>query len=43
MLKHFGVPSEGLDLEILSRGSAPQGGGEVLLSVPVVQSLTVSF
>ncbi|CAB4276715.1 unnamed protein product [Prunus armeniaca] len=40
MLKHFGVPSEGLDLEILSRGSAPQGGGEVLLSVPVVQSLT---
>ncbi|XP_048438476.1 probable RNA 3'-terminal phosphate cyclase-like protein isoform X2 [Pyrus x bretschneideri] len=40
MLKHFGVPSEGLDLKIQSRGSAPQGGGEVFLSIPIVQSLT---
>ncbi|KAM2930152.1 hypothetical protein COP2_037210 [Malus domestica] len=40
MLKHFGVPSERLDLKIQSRGSAPQGGGEVFLSIPIVQSLT---
>ncbi|OAY51976.1 probable RNA 3'-terminal phosphate cyclase-like protein [Manihot esculenta] len=39
MLKQFGVPSEGLELKIESRGSPPHGGGEVVLSVPVVQSL----
>jgi RNA 3'-terminal phosphate cyclase-like protein len=43
LLKRFGVPSEGLDLKIESRGSAPHGGGEVVLSVPIVQSLNVSF
>ncbi|CAA0828446.1 Probable RNA 3-terminal phosphate cyclase-like protein [Striga hermonthica] len=37
MLKQFGVPSEGLDLKIESRGVPPHGGGEVLLSVPIVQ------
>ncbi|PIN10061.1 RNA 3'-terminal phosphate cyclase [Handroanthus impetiginosus] len=37
MLKQFGVPSEGLDLKIESRGVPPLGGGEVILSVPVVQ------
>lgn len=37
MLKRFGVPAEGLDLKIESRGVAPNGGGEVVLSVPVVQ------
>uniref|UniRef100_A0A453MD65 RNA 3'-terminal phosphate cyclase domain-containing protein n=1 Tax=Aegilops tauschii subsp. strangulata TaxID=200361 RepID=A0A453MD65_AEGTS len=31
MLKHFGVPLEGLELKIESRGSPPRGGGEVLL------------
>lgn len=44
ILKRFGVPSEGLDLKIDSRGVPPHGGGEVILSVPVVQkSLNVSF
>ncbi|KAG9153493.1 hypothetical protein Leryth_018751 [Lithospermum erythrorhizon] len=37
MLKRFGVPAEGLELKIESRGVAPNGGGEVVLSVPVVQ------
>ncbi|XP_027345268.1 probable RNA 3'-terminal phosphate cyclase-like protein [Abrus precatorius] len=40
LLKRFGVPSEGLDLKVESRGLPPNGGGEVLLSLPVVQSLT---
>ncbi|XP_050221301.1 probable RNA 3'-terminal phosphate cyclase-like protein [Mercurialis annua] len=39
MLKQFGVPPEGLGLKIENRGSPPLGGGEVVLSVPVVQSL----
>ncbi|XP_062172231.1 probable RNA 3'-terminal phosphate cyclase-like protein [Alnus glutinosa] len=39
LLKRFGVPSEGLDLKIESRGSPPHGGGEVVLAVPIVQSL----
>ncbi|RXH83588.1 hypothetical protein DVH24_005841 [Malus domestica] len=43
ILKRFGVPSEGLELEIKSRGCAPKGGGEVVLAIPVVRSLTVSF
>ncbi|KAL6960710.1 hypothetical protein U1Q18_038473 [Sarracenia purpurea var. burkii] len=37
MLKHFGVPSEGLELRIESRGAPPHGGGEVFLSVPTIQ------
>ncbi|GFP79280.1 probable RNA 3'-terminal phosphate cyclase-like protein [Phtheirospermum japonicum] len=37
MLKQFGVPSEGLDLKIESRGVPPHGGGEVILSVPILQ------
>jgi len=42
MLKRFGVPSEGLELKIDSRGVPPLGGGEVFLAVPIVQdSLTV--
>nr|XP_033517277.1 probable RNA 3'-terminal phosphate cyclase-like protein isoform X2 [Nicotiana tomentosiformis] len=36
VLKQFGVPAEGLELKIESRGVAPKGGGEVLLSVPMV-------
>ncbi|XP_076909741.1 putative RNA 3'-terminal phosphate cyclase-like protein [Bidens hawaiensis] len=36
LLKRFGVPSEGLDLKIVSRGVAPKGGGEILLSVPII-------
>lgn len=43
ILKRFGVPSERLDLKIESRGVPPDGGGEVVLSVPIVQSLTVSI
>ncbi|KAK2966940.1 hypothetical protein RJ640_002125 [Escallonia rubra] len=38
ILKQFGVPSEGLELKIESRGVAPKGGGEVVLSIPVVQN-----
>jgi RNA 3'-terminal phosphate cyclase-like protein len=42
MLKHFGVPIEGLELKIDSRGSPPLGGGEVFLRVPNINStLTV--
>lgn len=37
LLKRFGISSEGLDLKIESRGSPPLGGGEVILSVPIVQ------
>ncbi|CAN8252536.1 unnamed protein product [Cochlearia groenlandica] len=40
ILKRFGVPLEGLDLKIEARGVAPDGGGEVLLTVPNVQTLT---
>ncbi|KFK26342.1 hypothetical protein AALP_AA8G235200 [Arabis alpina] len=40
ILTRFGVPKEGLDLKIEARGVAPGGGGEVLLTVPNVQSLT---
>jgi len=43
ILKRFGVPSEGLELKVESRGVPPNGGGEVILSLPVVQSLAVSF
>lgn len=44
ILKQFGIPVEGLDLKIESRGVPPQGGGEVILSVPVVQdSLKVNM
>ncbi|GMN46918.1 hypothetical protein TIFTF001_016096 [Ficus carica] len=39
ILKRFGVPSEGLKLKIESRGVPPLGGGEVILSVPMVQNL----
>ncbi|XVF47012.1 hypothetical protein PTKIN_Ptkin03bG0074800 [Pterospermum kingtungense] len=43
MLKRFGVPSEGLKLEIKSRGVSPHGGGEVHLAVPMVQHLTATI
>lgn len=43
MLKRFGVPAEGLDLKIESRGVPPHGGGEISLSIPSVQCLSVSF
>jgi RNA 3'-terminal phosphate cyclase len=44
MLKHFGVPLEGLELKIESRGAPPLGGGEVLLRVPNINStLTVCW
>lgn len=36
MLKRFGVPFEGLELKIESRGAPPLGGGEVVLGVPIV-------
>ncbi|XP_072998054.1 probable RNA 3'-terminal phosphate cyclase-like protein [Typha latifolia] len=36
MLKRFGVPLEGLELKIESRGAPPLGGGEVTLRVPIV-------
>ena len=42
IVKRFGVPSDGLELKIENRGSPPLGGGEVVLSVPIVlSSLTV--
>ncbi|KAL2487693.1 putative RNA 3'-terminal phosphate cyclase-like protein [Forsythia ovata] len=37
MLKRFGVPPEGLELKIESRGVPPHGGGDIILSIPVVQ------
>ncbi|KAL4196595.1 hypothetical protein AMTRI_Chr04g184020 [Amborella trichopoda] len=37
ILKHFGVPRE-LELKIISRGSPPEGGGEVCLKVPIIQN-----
>lgn len=43
LLKRFGVPSERLELKIESRGSPPDGGGEVILTVPIVDRLTVSL
>ncbi|PKA51524.1 putative RNA 3'-terminal phosphate cyclase-like protein [Apostasia shenzhenica] len=36
ILKHFGVPIDGLELKIESRGTTPLGGGEIVLGVPVV-------
>ncbi|KAL9243402.1 hypothetical protein vseg_017295 [Gypsophila vaccaria] len=38
ILKRFGVPSEGLELNIVNRGVPPLGGGEIMLSVPIVHS-----
>lgn len=38
ILKLFGVPPEGVELKIDSRGVAPNGGGEVVLSVPIVHN-----
>uniref|UniRef100_A0A0E0D965 RNA 3'-terminal phosphate cyclase domain-containing protein n=1 Tax=Oryza meridionalis TaxID=40149 RepID=A0A0E0D965_9ORYZ len=38
MLKQFGVPLEGLELKIESRGAPPLGGGEVFLRVPNINS-----
>ncbi|XP_057516373.1 probable RNA 3'-terminal phosphate cyclase-like protein [Amaranthus tricolor] len=38
IVKRFGVPSDGLELKIENRGSPPLGGGEVVLSVPIVLS-----
>ncbi|TYJ18226.1 hypothetical protein E1A91_A09G108500v1 [Gossypium mustelinum] len=43
LLRHFGVPSEGLKLEIKSRGVSPHGGGEVHLTIPTVQHLTATM
>ncbi|CAJ2676545.1 probable RNA 3'-terminal phosphate cyclase-like protein [Trifolium pratense] len=40
ILKRFGVDFEALSLKIESRGLPPNGGGEVVLSLPIVQSLT---
>ncbi|CAH2072204.1 unnamed protein product [Thlaspi arvense] len=40
ILKRFGVPAEGLELKIEARGVAPDGGGEVLLTIPNAQRLT---
>ncbi|CBI35040.3 hypothetical protein VitviT2T_022574 [Vitis vinifera] len=38
ILKHFGVPSEGLKLTIRNRAPPPHGGGEVELKIPIVQN-----
>lgn len=41
MLKRFGIPSDGLELKIESRGAPPDGGGEVVLTIPIIHhSLT---
>lgn len=36
ILKHFGVPTESLELKVVRRGAPPLGGGEVRLKVPMV-------
>ncbi|GAB2233860.1 hypothetical protein Droror1_Dr00003091 [Drosera rotundifolia] len=38
VLRKFGVSGEGLGLKVESRGVMPLGGGEVVLSVPMVHS-----
>ncbi|OMO96266.1 RNA 3'-terminal phosphate cyclase [Corchorus capsularis] len=43
MLKRFGVPPEGLKIEIKRRGVPPHGGGEVHLAVPTIQQLTATI
>lgn len=40
ILKRFGVDFEAMSLKIESRGLPPNGGGEVVLSLPIVQSLS---
>lgn len=40
ILERFGVPKEGLQLKIESRGSPPLGGGEVVLGVPTLPSFS---
>ncbi|KAL3813343.1 hypothetical protein ACJIZ3_014611 [Penstemon smallii] len=37
ILKQFGVPSDGLQMKIESRGVPPHGGGEIILSIPIIQ------
>ncbi|KAL3813345.1 hypothetical protein ACJIZ3_014613 [Penstemon smallii] len=37
ILKQFGVPSDGLQMKIESRGVLPHGGGEIILSIPIIQ------
>lgn len=39
VLKRFIIRDEGLDLKIVSRGMAPEGGGEVIFQCPVVTRL----
>ncbi|KAG0566996.1 hypothetical protein M758_7G096900 [Ceratodon purpureus] len=36
ILKHFGVPTESLELKVVRRGAPPLGGGEVRVKVPMV-------
>ncbi|KAG6396020.1 hypothetical protein SASPL_142158 [Salvia splendens] len=43
ILKQFGVPPEGLELKIVNRGVPPKGGGEVILSVPIVKELEAAI
>ncbi|CAH8271831.1 unnamed protein product [Arabidopsis lyrata] len=40
IIKRFGVPAEDLELKIEARGVAPNGGGEILLTVPNVKTLS---
>jgi len=39
LLRHFGVPEEGLEFKIRKRGAPPEGGGEVHFNCPVVKEL----
>ncbi|KAJ0079187.1 hypothetical protein Patl1_24206 [Pistacia atlantica] len=38
MLKRFGVPSKGLGLKIESSGSPSHGGGQVIVTIPVIDN-----
>ncbi|KAL2905494.1 putative RNA 3'-terminal phosphate cyclase-like protein [Bienertia sinuspersici] len=38
ILKRFGVSSQGLALKIQSRGVPPMGGGQVVLSIPILHT-----
>ncbi|XP_061658265.1 RNA 3'-terminal phosphate cyclase-like protein isoform X2 [Syngnathoides biaculeatus] len=39
LMKKFGIEGEGLDLKVMKRGMAPNGGGEVVFTCPVCKTI----